>query len=57
MPCCHIPAPENPAFPGSLIPDAELFAKYVGGATMQELGNQQPTSILTVSVTGSAMQS
>jgi hypothetical protein len=47
MPCCHIPAPENPAFPGSLIPDAELFAKYVGGATMQELGNQQPTSILT----------
>lgn len=45
-PCGYIPAPENPAFTDSLIPDAELFAKYVGASTMQELGNQQQPRIL-----------
>jgi hypothetical protein len=47
MPCCHIPTPDNPAFPDSLIPDAELFALYVGGVDNDELGNPEPTRILT----------
>ena len=47
MPCCHVPIPLNPAFPNALIPDAERFAKYVGGAPLAALGNPDAVGILT----------
>lgn len=47
MPCCHIPTPENPAFPNSLIPDVESFAKYVGGAPLGGFGNPNARGTLT----------
>lgn len=47
MPCCHVPTPLNPAFPDALIPDAQLFAKYVGGAPLAALGNPDAMGTLT----------
>ena len=47
MPCCHVPIPLNPAFPNALIPDAERFAKYVGGAPLAALGNPDAVGIFT----------
>ena len=51
MPCCHIPTPANPIFPPSLVPDAERFARYVGGAPLgngpNDVGAPVPTAVLT----------
>lgn len=47
MPCCHIPNPNNPTFPPSLQPDAERFARYVGGAPLNQIGNLDPPTVLT----------
>ena len=51
MPCCHIPAnPAAPVFPHSLISDAEIFSKYVGGMPLGlpplGIGNPEPTTFL-----------
>lgn len=51
MPCCLIPAQNNPVFPPTLQPDAERFAKYVGGAPLgnglDAVGDPGPTTVLT----------
>ena len=47
MPCCHIPSLEHPAFPATLIPDAERFAKYVGGVPLNRIGEPLPARVLT----------
>lgn len=47
MPCCHIPAPQAPGFPETLIAVAQSFVKYVGGAPINEIGNPEPACIFT----------
>ena len=48
MPCCHIPPdPDLPQFPPSLIPDAQRFAQYVGGAALGQNGIPAPARVLT----------
>ena len=48
MPCCHIPPdPDLPQFPPSLIPDAQRFAQYVGGAALGQKGIPAPARVLT----------
>jgi len=43
MPCCHIPPP----VPTSLVPDAERFSKYVGGAPLAVVGPAPASTHLT----------
>jgi hypothetical protein len=45
--CCHIPASVPPVFPPSLIPDAERFSKFIGGAGPAHIGLLMPTTVLT----------
>ena len=47
MPCCQIPNPAAPVFPPTLIPDAERFSKYAGGATLVDIGAIAPLTVLT----------
>ena len=47
MPCCQIPNPAAPVFPPTLIPDAERFSKYAGGATLVDIGTIAPRTVLT----------
>ncbi|MDI1311575.1 hypothetical protein [Prosthecobacter sp.] len=47
MPCCHIQSLEHPAFPATLIPDAERFANYVGGVPLNRIGEPLPARVLT----------
>ena len=47
MPCCQIPNPAAPVFPPTLIPDAERFARYVGGATLATIGTIAPLTVIT----------
>ncbi len=46
MRCCQFPIPLDPAFPDALIPDAHLFAKYVGGAPLAGLRTPNATGAL-----------
>ena len=43
MSCCHIPPP----IPPSLVPDAERFSKYVGGAPLRAIGVPHAATLLT----------
>jgi hypothetical protein len=43
MPCCHLPPP----IPPSLVPDAERFSKYVGGAPLGAIGVPHASTLLT----------
>ena len=45
MPCCHIPNPAQPAFPATLVPDAQRFSQYVGNGNPS--GRAATTTILT----------
>lgn len=47
MPCCNIPNRVNPVFPPSLIPDAKRFSKFVGRATLAQIGPHIPITVLT----------
>ena len=47
MPCCQIPNPAALVFPPTLIPDAERFSKYAGGATLVDIGTIAPLTVIT----------